>query len=101
MITELLEGELDSSTERQALEHLATCSRCAQVLASTRQVVMLTKQHGAAPWPVSCRDRVLGSLLSALDLNSHVIPTDEGQSPTQMGRHSHERFRNQRQRPEL
>ncbi len=45
-LTDLMEGDLDAADEASALEHLATCSACETVLAQTREVVALTKDHG-------------------------------------------------------
>lgn len=48
-LTDLLEGELEESEERAAVEHLATCNACETVLSGTRDVVAVARDHGKVP----------------------------------------------------
>lgn len=66
-LTELMEGELDESDEAMALEHLSSCPSCESVLAETRDVVQLAKDHGRVSLSDADRDRMLSSVLDAVD----------------------------------
>ena len=67
-LTDLLEGELAADEESAALDHLATCTACETVLAGTRDVIGLAKQHG----------RVELSEESRADLWSRVVGEADG-----------------------
>lgn len=69
-LTELMEGELNESEEAAALEHLATCNSCEQVLAETREVLELAKAHGRTELTNADRERMLKAIsLNAVALN--------------------------------
>ena len=62
-----MEGELEPAEEAAALQHLATCSSCETVLAETRDVTQLAKDHGRVTLTDAEKDALLGQLLSAVD----------------------------------
>lgn len=45
-LTDFLEGALEEIEQNAAIEHLATCPACESVLAQTREVLALTREHG-------------------------------------------------------
>lgn len=66
-LTDLMEGDLDPETESAALEHLATCERCEQVLAETRDVVSLAQEYGRVALSDEDRARMFGALTEQLE----------------------------------
>jgi len=66
-LTDFLEGELEPEIEEQAIEHLATCDRCEVVLAETREVSRLARDHGKPVVEESDRDRMFGAIRSRLE----------------------------------
>ena len=62
-LTDLMEGDLDPDEESAALEHLATCQSCEQVLAETRDVVSLARTHGRVVLTEAERARRFGALM--------------------------------------
>ena len=69
-LTDLLEGDIDSETEAAALEHLATCEQCEQVLAETRDVMSLAQEYGRAALSDEDRARMFGALTERLERDS-------------------------------
>lgn len=63
-LTEFLEGLLGSADEAAAIEHLATCERCEQVLTQTRSVIALAAAHGRMELDADERDALLDRILS-------------------------------------
>jgi anti-sigma factor RsiW len=63
-LTEFLEGLLSHDAEAAALEHLATCERCEQVLTQTRSVIALAAAHGRTELHAEERDALLDRILS-------------------------------------
>lgn len=45
-LSELIDGELDEVTEAAAIEHLASCEACVQVLGETRSAIELVRANG-------------------------------------------------------
>ena len=66
-LTDLMEGDLDHDVEAAALEHLATCPSCEQVLAETRDVVSLAREYGHVALTEADRTRMYGVLVDELD----------------------------------
>jgi len=65
-LTDFLEGQLDSETEAEAIEHLASCKHCEVVLAETREVTRLAHDHGRVDLGDAARQRIFGDLASRL-----------------------------------
>ena len=63
-LTDFLDGALDSAGEAAALEHLATCERCETVLAQSRSVIGLAREHGRVTLEPGERDQLLARILS-------------------------------------
>ena len=66
-LTDLMEGDLDRDEESAALEHLATCPSCEQVLAETRDVVSLAREYGRVVLTDADRARMFGVLVDEMD----------------------------------
>jgi len=66
-LTDLMEGDLPEPEEAEALEHLASCPSCEAVLADTREVVELARDHGRVSLTDADRSAMLSSLLGAVD----------------------------------
>jgi anti-sigma factor RsiW len=64
-LTDFLEGALDPDSEAAALEHLATCERCDAVLAQTRSVIDLAREHGRIGLEPGERDELLARILAS------------------------------------
>lgn len=62
-LTDFLEGALEEPEENAALEHLATCPACETVLAETREVVALTREHGRVSLSEDDRTRLWGRVV--------------------------------------
>jgi len=71
MLTEFFEGELDTDTEEDAIEHLATCDHCELVLAETREVTRLAHDHGRATLDDAGRERMFENLASRIRASDH------------------------------
>jgi len=69
MLTEFLEGELDHDTEEEAIEHLASCNHCELVLAETREVTRLARDHGRAVIEDSAKRRLLDGIVGRISEN--------------------------------
>lgn len=65
-LTDLMEGTLPVEVEEAALEHLATCGACEQVLAETEAAVALVGEHGRVGIDDGARDRMLGAIVADL-----------------------------------
>ncbi len=63
-LTEFLEGTLDPEVEAAAVEHLASCERCEQVLAQTRSVIALAAEHGRVRLADDERESLLERIMS-------------------------------------
>ena len=63
-LIEFLDGLLSPDAEAAAIEHLATCERCEQVLAQTRSVIALAAAHGRMELDADERDELLDRILS-------------------------------------
>ena len=66
-LTDFLEGDLEAEEEEAALLHLSTCNRCEVVLAETRDVVALTKDHGRVELSDADQEAMLNTLLESVD----------------------------------
>ncbi len=66
-LTDLMEGDLEEAEEAAALEHLATCQACETVLAETRDVTELARDHGRVLLSEGDQDRLLSRLLQHVD----------------------------------
>jgi len=66
-LTDLMEGDLDDDVEAAALEHLATCPSCEQVLAETRDAVSLAREHGRVALTEADRARMFGALMDEVE----------------------------------
>ena len=62
-LTDLLEGDLDNDEEAAAVEHLATCAACELVLAETREVIGLARDHGRVSLSSDDQDRLWSRLI--------------------------------------
>lgn len=62
-LTEFLEGLLDPAAEAAALEHLATCERCDEVLTQTRSVIALAGEYGRVHLGADEREQLLARIL--------------------------------------
>ena len=62
-LTDLLEGELGEAEEAAAVEHLATCSACETVMAQTREVMDLARDHGRVALSDDDRARLWSEVL--------------------------------------
>lgn len=62
MLTDLLEGDVEADEEEAALAHLAACERCERVLAGTRDVIDLAREHGRAEIGTEDRERMFREL---------------------------------------
>ena len=67
MLTDLMEGDLPAEIEAAALDHLASCRACETVLADTRAVQNLARDHGRIELDPDDRDRMLGAILAEVD----------------------------------
>lgn len=65
-LTDLLEGDLDAATEAAALDHLATCPNCEQVLRRTEDLRARSRHHGTEALDASDRDRLLDGVLDRI-----------------------------------
>ena len=66
-LTDLMEGTLADDVEAAALEHLATCDSCEQVLADTEAAVALARDHGRIELDDTARRRLLDAIVGDLD----------------------------------
>lgn len=64
MLTDLMEGDLATEAETAALNHLASCRACETVLAETRAVRDLTRDHGRVDLESDDRKRMLDAILA-------------------------------------
>ena len=71
-LTDLMEGEFGDEEEAEALEHLASCERCEQVLAETRDVVRLVQDHGRPELDDTARIRMFSALASAIEASTET-----------------------------
>lgn len=62
MLTDLLEGDVNDDDEAAALEHLASCKSCEQVLGGTRDVIDLAREHGRVTLDPYDRERIFREL---------------------------------------
>lgn len=65
-LTELLEGELTPQDETAALEHLAGCPACEQILGATREASALAADHGRVILDDEERTRLYEAMVSDL-----------------------------------
>lgn len=71
-VTDLLEGELGAAEETAALEHLATCERCEEVLTATREAVRVVHEHGRVELDERSRARIFDAIVSATELSAET-----------------------------
>lgn len=65
-LTDLMEGDLSEEEEAAALAHLASCPSCEAVLAETRDVERLARDHGRVELTAEDRERMLSSVVNAV-----------------------------------
>ena len=65
-LTDFMEGDLAPADEAAALDHLATCERCEEVLADTRAAVELARNHGRPTIDDDDRDRLFDNIATRL-----------------------------------
>jgi anti-sigma factor RsiW len=66
LITDLLDGTVEPEVEAEALEHLATCTRCETTLAETRALVDLAPDARPVRLAPDQRAAIRSRLLDAL-----------------------------------
>jgi len=62
LLTDLLEGDVEPAVEEAALAHLASCEECERVLAGTRSVIDLAREHGRVDLEPEDRQRMFRAL---------------------------------------
>lgn len=72
-LTDFLEGDLSSEDEREALDHLASCDRCEEILAGTRRVSSLGATFGRFALTDDERRSLLRKILS-VESHGHQTP---------------------------
>lgn len=63
-LTEFMEGNLPDDVEQAALEHLASCGACEQVLVDTEATVALVAEHGRAGIGSEVKRRLLDGIVA-------------------------------------
>lgn len=71
MLTDLLEGDVDADQETAALAHLASCEHCERILAGTRDVIDLAREHGRVSLAATDRERMFTDLKTNLPDSPH------------------------------